>query len=51
MSNDSNLARDIFNRAHLTGEFQLRSGVVAHLTVTTSLREGSERMFLSTLSA
>jgi orotate phosphoribosyltransferase len=30
MSNDSNLARDIYNRAHLTGEFLLRSGVVAH---------------------
>jgi orotate phosphoribosyltransferase len=30
MSNDSDLARDIYHRAHLTGEFQLRSGVTAH---------------------
>jgi orotate phosphoribosyltransferase len=30
MSYDSDLARDIFNRSHLTGEFTLRSGVVAH---------------------
>ncbi|SDD20314.1 orotate phosphoribosyltransferase [Glycomyces harbinensis] len=30
MSNDSELARDIFNRSHLTGEFRLRSGVIAH---------------------
>jgi len=30
MSNDAGLARDIFNRSHLTGEFTLRSGVVAH---------------------
>ncbi|MQM24324.1 orotate phosphoribosyltransferase [Glycomyces albidus] len=29
MSHDD-LARDIFNRSHLTGEFTLRSGVVAH---------------------
>ena len=28
--NDADLARDIFNRSHLTGEFTLRSGVVAH---------------------
>lgn len=27
---DADLARDIFNRSHLTGEFTLRSGVVAH---------------------
>jgi orotate phosphoribosyltransferase len=30
MSNHADLARDIFNRSHLTGEFRLRSGVVAH---------------------
>ncbi|HEX2144950.1 MAG TPA: orotate phosphoribosyltransferase [Glycomyces sp.] len=30
MSTDAGLARDIFNRSHLTGEFTLRSGVVAH---------------------
>lgn len=29
MSNHADLARDIFNRSHLTGEFRLRSGVVA----------------------
>ncbi|MDA1358018.1 orotate phosphoribosyltransferase [Glycomyces luteolus] len=30
MSTTDDLARDIFNRSHLTGEFTLRSGVVAH---------------------
>lgn len=30
MSHDADLARDIFNRSHLIGEFTLRSGVVAH---------------------
>ncbi|MEU5156264.1 orotate phosphoribosyltransferase [Glycomyces sp. NPDC021274] len=28
-TSDAELARDIFNRSHLTGEFTLRSGVVA----------------------
>ncbi|WP_026924533.1 orotate phosphoribosyltransferase [Glycomyces arizonensis] len=30
MSTDTSLAHDIFRRSHLTGEFTLRSGVVAH---------------------
>ncbi|WP_460540887.1 orotate phosphoribosyltransferase [Glycomyces halotolerans] len=30
MTNDTELARDIYRRSHLTGEFTLRSGVVAH---------------------
>lgn len=30
MSHDAHLARDLFNRSHLTGEFTLRSGVVAN---------------------
>ncbi|GAB3650503.1 orotate phosphoribosyltransferase [Glycomyces tarimensis] len=30
MTTDTELARDIYRRSHLTGEFTLRSGVVAH---------------------
>ena len=30
MTSDATLAHDIFHRSHLTGEFTLRSGVVAH---------------------
>ncbi|MCH7233031.1 orotate phosphoribosyltransferase [Glycomyces sp. L485] len=30
MSTDTSLAHDIYRRSHLTGEFTLRSGVVAH---------------------
>ncbi|HLU27265.1 MAG TPA: hypothetical protein VKZ65_02425, partial [Glycomyces sp.] len=30
MSMDTSLAHDIYRRSHLTGEFTLRSGVVAH---------------------